>query len=266
MNWLFLSKGGIDEYVNLFAKGSGAKPTVLEQWDYDSGREPLVLRGILKHKIIKRCWQDQRPFLYIDTGYFGNQPNSNNPQGWKVWHRVVPDNFQHDEIIDRPADRWERHGIRPRQRQKGSRILIAAPDHKPCQVYGIELAAWLTELQHTLRQHTDRPVVLRQRDANRQQRVRNDFASALTDVHAVITFNSNAAVESVMAGVPVFVMAPCSAARPVANLDLARIEDPWFPDSDLVHQWCRHLAYGQFHNNELANGVARAMIESEWPR
>jgi hypothetical protein len=266
MTWIFLSKGGVDEYINLFAKGAGQPPTTLETWDYDSSRHPLVLRGILKHKIIKRCWQDQRPFLYIDTGYFGNRPNPQNPHGWKTWHRVVPDNFQHGDIIDRPADRWERHRISLRARQQGRKILIAAPDEKPCQVYGIGLTDWLDQTQRTLREHTDRPIEIRQRNPNRQQRLSNDFQSALADVHAVVTFNSNAAVESVMSGVPVFVMAPCSAALPVANTDLSRIEDPWFPDADLVQRWCRHLAYGQFHNTELANGVARSIIQSEWPR
>ena len=266
MNWILLSKGGTDEYINLFAKGCGIEPTVLEQWQYDSSRDPLVLRGILKHKIIKRCWQDNRPFLYIDTGYFGNRPNPQNPHGWKVWHRVVPDNFQHGDILDRPADRWQRHKIQPKERQHGSQVLIAAPDDKPCQVYGIELVDWLQQVQNTLREHTDRKIVIRQRDPNRQRRLGNDFQDSLKDVHAVVTFNSNAAVESVLSGVPVFVLAPCSAAMPVANHDLARINDPWFPDSDLVQQWCRHLAYGQFHNNELADGTARSIIQSEWPK
>jgi hypothetical protein len=201
----------------------------------------------------------------MDTGYFGNRANPQNPNGWKVWHRVVPNNFQHGEIIDRPPDRWQRHRIKPQQRRRGSRILIAAPDEKPCTVYGITLDSWLDATLHTIRQHTDRPIQIRQRDPNRQNRLANDFTQALEDVHAVVTFNSNAAVESVLAGVPVFVTAPCSAALPVANRDLSTIHDPWFPEMDMIEAWCRHLAYGQFHNTELANGVARNILEKEWP-
>ncbi len=267
IKWTFLSKGGVDEYINLFARGSRVVPTPLESWDYNTSREPIVLRGILKHKIIKRCWDDRRPFLYMDTGYFGNRPNPLNPHGWKVWHRVVPDNFQHNEIIDRPADRWERLKITPLPRHKGgSKILIAAPDEKPCQVYGITLDTWLHEVVSTIKSNTNRPIEIRQRDRNRQNRLTNDFSDALRDVHAVVTFNSNAAVEAVLAGVPVFVNAPVSAALPVANTDLAAIDTPWFPDQDLVQQWCRHLAYGQFHNDELSNGTAEAIIRQEWPR
>ena len=267
MNWTFLSKNGNDEYINLFASGCGVEPTALESWQYEDNNNPLVLRGILKHKIIKRCWEDSRPFLYMDTGYFGNRPNPMNPHGWKVWHRIAPNNFQHGEIIERPADRWLKHNIKPQARRKhGKKILIAAPDQKPCQVYGIELSQWLYNVQRTLKLNTDRPIVVRQREANRQNRLQNDFTSALDDVWAVVTFNSNAAVESILAGVPVFVLATCSAAIPVANSNLENIDNPFFPDSDLVEKWCRHLAYGQFHNNELADGTARAILEQEWPK
>lgn len=267
MKWIFLSKGGVDEYINLFAQGARQAPTVLESWDYNSSRDPLVLRGILKHKIYKRCWADKRPFLYMDTGYFGNRPNPLNPHGWKVWHRVVPDNIQHTDIIERPADRWERLNIQPRPRKHtGRKILIAAPDVKPCQVYGIELEEWLNTTITRIKANTDRPVEVRQRDPNRQRRLANDFSEALEDVYAVVTYNSNAAVEAVLAGVPVFVGAPVSAALPVANKDLAKIDNPWFPDPDLVQAWCRHLAYGQFHNNELSNGTAEAIIRQEWPQ
>lgn len=249
----------------MFAQGAGVTPTVLETWNYEQGQDPLVLRGILKHKIIKQCWADGRKFLYMDTGYFGNRPNTLNPHGWKVWHRIVPNNFQHGTIVDRPADRWERLQIKPRDRATDGRsIMLAAPDEKPCQVYGIDLETWISETLATIKQHTDRPVIVRQRNKNRQTRLANDFQDALKDVWAVVTFNSNAATEAILSGVPAFALAPCSAALPVANTDLSKIESPFFPNSDLVQQWCRHLAYGQFHNTELANGTAKSILEAEF--
>ena len=264
MNWIYLSKNGQDEYINMMAKGAGTEPTTLETWRYEDSSDPLVLRGILKHKIIKRCWNDGRRFLYMDSGYFGNRPNPLNPHGWKVWHRIVPDNFQHGAIIDRPADRWERLKIKTMPRQTGSKILLAAPDEKPCQVYGIDLTTWIDQTIKTIKQYSDRPIVIRERTKNRQVRLANDFQDALKDVHAVVTFNSNAATEAIISGVPVFVLAPCSAALPVANTDLTALENPFFPDQNLVQAWCRHLAYGQFHNTELADGSASAFLQNEF--
>jgi hypothetical protein len=47
----------------------------------------------------------------------------------------------------------------------------------------------------------------------------------------------------------------------VANLDLAQIERPWFPDPDQIQAWANHLAYGQFHISEFKNGTAERIIK-----
>lgn len=264
-NWIFLSKNGKDEYINRFAQGSGGEITNTDDFDYNSSRQPIVLRGILKHKIMQRCWQDQRVFYYMDTGYFGNQPGPGNPNGWKLWHRIVKNDLQHKEIQTRPADRWERLGLKPEGRRQGRRIIVAAPDEKPCRFYGIDRDQWVADTVSALRQHTDRPVLVRDRVASRQHRVHQDPLDRVLrdDVHALITFNSAAAIESVMAGVPAFVLAPTHAAAPVANTDLARIEDPFWPDQELIHTWACHLAYGQFHVRELEDGTAYRILNDE---
>ena len=262
MNWIFLNKNNCDEYIHMFAHGSGVEPTCLETWNYDDSDAPLVLRGIMKHKIIKRCWQDQRQFYYMDSGYLGNRPGPGNPNGWKFWHRIVSNDLQHGAVIDRPADRLQRLNIKIRPRQNHCKdILIVAPDEKPCTFYGITLEQWLKTTIDTIKQHTDRPIRMRQRPASRWDRKTQRPEDWLADVHAVVTFNSTAATEAVLAGVPVFVTAPANAARPVSNLDLSKIETPWFPDSDQVHKWACHLAYGQFHTTELADGTAAAILK-----
>jgi hypothetical protein len=87
--------------------------------------------------------------------------------------------------------------------------------------------------------------------------VTNTLKEALDDdVHALVTFNSNSATEAVMYGYPAFTMSPTHAAGPVTSNELSRIENPYYPDKDKVHAWACHLAYGQFHNNELKDGSA----------
>jgi hypothetical protein len=81
------------------------------------------------------------------------------------------------------------------------------------------------------------------------------------DIHALVTFNSVAAVESILAGVPAFVMAPSHVAKPVANTDLTKIDDPFYPDNDLLMAWCHSMAYGQYHVRELKNGTAFRMMQ-----
>ena len=105
---IFLSKNGTDEYVNMFAEGCKSKPTSDKTFNYDeTAPQPIVLRGILKHKIMKQCWEDERDFYYMDSGYLGNYKSPINPNGWKWFHRIVKNDLQHNTIIDRPSDRWE---------------------------------------------------------------------------------------------------------------------------------------------------------------
>lgn len=271
MPWIYLSKAGQDQYINMLARGAGQNPTVMETWHYDQDRSAGVfIRGIMKHKLIKQCWQDHRPFMFVDTGYFGNRPSPCNPHGWKYWHRIVPNDLQHNNIIDRPDDRWLQLGlqIKPWRRQ-GRNVLIAAPDEKPCIFYGTTPERWLEQTMAVLREHTDRPLVVRQRDPDPERRTRDpvsSFAAALEqDVWAVVTFNSAAATEAVMHGIPAFVTAP-NAAAPVAHNDLTQIESPHYADPDLVYRWVCHLAYGQFHVSEMKTGQAQRILEDTLAR
>ena len=262
-NWIFLSKHGNDEYVNMFAHGVGVPVTNTDNFEYPASSNPIVLRGILKHKIMKQCWADHRDFYYIDSGYFGNQPNPQNPNGWKLWHRIVKNDLQHSNIVPRPSDRWVKLNVTLHPRRYGSRIIVAAPDEKPCKFYGITKDDWVEQTVATIKQYTDRPVVIRERAAKRIDRIANDtLQSALDqDVFALVTFNSVAAVESVFHGIPVFTLAPANAASPVSLQDLSRIDTPYYPDKDKLHAWGCHLAYGQFHINELKDGSAKSKLE-----
>ena len=261
MTWIYLSKHGTDEYIDMFARGGNSRPTTLETWRYEDSQDPIVLRGIMKHKIIKRCCEDKRDFLYMDTGYFGNRVSAQNPRGWKLWHRIVPNNLQHNHVISRPADRWEQFDIKIQPRQHGKNIYIVMPEEKPCVVYGTTVGAWLEETVSTIKANTDRPIVIRDRHKNRQAREAEPFTNLLSTAHAVVVYNSIAATESVLAGVPCYVTAPSNAADPVANRDLTTIDNPWFPDQDMIYAWACHLAYGQFHVNELRNGTAHRILK-----
>lgn len=265
MTWVFLDKKGEDGYMQKFAHGCGTTATLLESWNYDDNQDTLVLRGIMKHKIIKRCWQDKRPFYYMDSGYFGNKISSQNPNGWKYYHRVVPNNLQHSQVIARPSDRWQRLNLNLQNRNtQGKNIIVVMPDDKPCSFYDIDREHWIESTLNTIKQFTDRPVVIRDRTASRRYRVAASFEELLKDAFATVTFNSIAATESIIAGVPAFTLAPCNAAMPVSNTDLKNIDTPWWPEEEQRYQWACHLAYGQFHVSELLNGTAyRILKETE---
>jgi len=261
---IFLSKDGLDPYINDFARGCGEVPVSTDEFVYDDSDQPIVLRGILKKKIIRRCWSEGRDFYYMDTGYLGNEASQANPNGWKYYHRIVKNNLQHQDIIPRPDDRFRKLGKKLKAwNTSGRNILIACPDEKPCKFYGIDLDSWLDNTIAKIKNNTDRPIVIRKREKNRLSRtIAKPFLEALNDdVHALVTFNSNAAVEAIFNGIPAFVTAPVHAAMPVARTDLKKIDDALYSDYDLRYAWACHLAYGQFHINEIRNGTARRLLE-----
>lgn len=264
-DWVFLSKDGKDEYIKYLADSVKGTITSTDDFVYEDSDRPIILRGILKHKIMKRCWEDGRDFYYIDTGYFGNERTAENPNGWKYWHRIVKNDLQHGEIISRPDDRFRKFKKEFKPWKKtGTKILVAAPDEKPCKFYGITKEEWVQQTVTAIKKYTSRPVVVRERAAKRIDRIANDtLQSALDrDVFALVTFNSVAAVESIFHGIPVFTLAPANAASPIGLQDLSRIDTPYYPDKDKLYAWACHLAYGQFHVSELKNGSALNLMEN----
>ena len=254
---IFLSKNGEDEYINMFARGCGTRSISTDDFDYSKSTDPIVLRGILKHKIMYQCWEDGRDFYYVDTGYFGNERNSTNPEGWKYWHRIVKNNLQHGEIIARPDDRFRQFNKTFQSWKKNGRaILVAAPDEKPCKFYGIDKNQWILDTVNEIKKHTDRPVRVRERAPNRIDRTVTDTLQQAmdNDVFALVTYNSVAAIEAIFHGIPAFTMAPANAASPVALQDLSLIDTPYYADTEKLYAWGCHLAYGQFHVNEMKSG------------
>lgn len=259
---IFLSKCGTDKYMNMFAAGVHKTTTDTDDFIYNHSQEPIVLRGILKHKIMKQCWRDNRTFYYMDTGYFGNEVNLKNPRGYKLWHRIVKNNLQHTEITPRSDDRWLKHNrIIPTWKKNGRKILVLPPGEKPAKFYGIDPEQWTNNILTTLTNHTDRPVEIRSKPGKRENRVLvNTFQQALdNDVFAVVAYNTIAATESILHGIPVFTVAP-NAADPVALKDLSQINEPYYADRDKLYAWACHLAYGQFHVSELQNGTAYRIL------
>ena len=244
-----------DGIVHAFVQGAGG---CMASWDKAKDlAAPIALRSIAKRKIMQECLEQGRDFYYIDTGYFGNRK-------LKDYHRVTLNAMQWTgPTEDRPADRLERTRVKPRPITPGGKILIAPPSHKAMSYWGLDPDQWVTETVETLRQHTDRPIVIRMKQPREVRATVDTMEMALRDdVHALVTFNSIAAVEALIYGKPVFTLGP-NAAGPLANTDLARIEDPFCPDLDQVQALLRCLAYHQFTVQEMSSGYAWAVLQGQ---
>ncbi len=250
-----LSKNKNDEYINMFAKGSKLR---IEDYNFNFSNTPIMIRSMTKRKLIHECWKNEHTFYYMDSGYIGNYKSKFNPMGFKLFHRIVKNDVQHNKIINRSDDRWKKLDYTIHDRKQGRHILLVTPSDKPCKFYGINRDTWVKETIDKIKQYTDRPIVVRDK-VSRPERIIKTIFDDLIDCHALVTYQSIAAVESVLHGIPAFTLAP-TAADPVCDKDLSLIETPTKQDKDKIYKWACHLAYGQFHIEEFKNGKAWRLL------
>lgn len=234
-------------------------------------KDPVLIRGISSGKIGKFVQEHGQDYYFIETGYLGNYRCDNNRTGRKVYHRIVKNAMQHSTIMDVPDDRWRALvDFNPALEYKGwkrtgSKILVVLPSEKPFQYYGHDRAKWIKKVERTIKKHSDREIVWREK-ASRGERTNDTIYDALdNDIYALVTYNSIATVEAVQHGIPAFGLAP-TAADPVCSNDLTQIENPTMPDEDTVYKWLSSIAYSQFSLDEILTGQAWQLVQENAQR
>lgn len=241
-----------DPVVHALVQGAAGR---MSAWDgVKDAMYPVALRSIAKKKIMQHCLEVGRDFYYIDTGYFGNQR-------LKDYHRVTKNAMQWlGPIEDRPADRWERTGVRVRAMTGGSKILLCPPSAKALSYWGLEEDIWVKNTIKEIKKHTDREIVLRVKQPRTVRMTTDTMEMALAnDIHCLVTFNSIAAIEALILGKPVFTMGP-NAAHWLSNHDLSVLDNPYIPTMDEVQALMRCLAYHQFTIQEMMDGYAWSVL------
>jgi hypothetical protein len=158
---------------------------------------------------------------------------------------------------------------------KDGPIIICCQHDKSLQWANMpQLSTWITNTISTIRQHTDRPFVVRPHpscslpqfeikydNVLRQQPLKingtyDNFDFKYQHAWAVVNWSSNPAVEAVRNGIPVFV-GPSSLAWPVGNHSLDNIEKPLMPDRT---QWLNDLAHTEWTIREISQGLPLAQL------
>lgn len=229
-------------FAAAFAQGAGGQ--VVTDGRLRPG--PMALFG--SPRLLPQLRQVQaegRPWFYGDHAFFGRM----------TFFRVARGAYHYDGAPDGiPIERRRvaRLGLRPAPWRRGGRhILLCPPDAAFASYRGFDEALWLDNVLDELARHSDREIRIRDRHARRP------LADDLRDCWALVTHSSNAAVEAAMAGVPVFVTAPCGAWW-IAGGPLDRIEQPRLPDDR--EEWAARLASHQWTLGELASGQAWAAL------
>jgi hypothetical protein len=238
-----------DPILQSFVQGAGGR---ISNWaKEENNMTPVVLRGITKRKEMAVCKQQGRDFYYLDTGYFGNGKK-------KTFHRVTKNDVQNfGPIIDRPGDRVSKCNLQlTKFRRDGAKILLAPPSQKLLNLYDIDLEQWMNQTIATLKQHTDREIVVRLKQGRSVRQTTDTMQMALQqDIWCLVTYSSIAAGEALLCGKPAITLGP-NAAGMLCSQRLEEIENPRIPTLDEVEAWTRHIAYCQFTEPEMRDGTA----------
>ena len=246
-----------DTYLTSFILGSGGQ---ISNWDREKKTSnTLVIRGLGggSQKAIKHCWNTNRNFYAIDTGYLGNGKS-------KHWHRITKNSLQNTgPIIERPDDRLKPLNWKFQKFKPGRKILICPPSLKVMNLWDQpDPETWTKQVIAQLKQYTDRPIEIRLKP-NRSERVTTkSIEQALADdVHCLVTYNSIAATEAILAGKPAIALGP-NAAQVICNTELSEVEKLNIPNRHEVEAFAKHLSYCQFSVAEMQDGTAWRILQS----
>lgn len=216
------------------------------------------------------------PVLVLDYGYLRRVHGVND---WPTGHwQFGLGGLNWIPWVDLPDDRLRALELPLSPRRQGARILVCA-QHVGDPSHGLEaggISEWGRRTISELRQLTERPIFWRPHPSSPNVHVdgadgvsTEPFEEALrSDTHAVVTISSNSGHEALMAGVPVFCDAGAMYAA-LANVGLAAIEEPFFPDPAVLWRHLARLAYAQWTLAEIRSGEPIRFLleaaEDRWP-
>ena len=154
-------------------------------------------------------------------------------------------------------------------------ILIAAQHSKSLQLEEVDQELWISKKVDQLKQHTDRPIVVRPHPRCRLDTARlpatvkfeiphklantYDNFDMHFDCHAVVNYNSGPGIQAAISGVRPIVDVS-SLAYP-ARVDIADIEQPYTVDRE---RWLVELCHTEYTLDEIERGqwVERLMLRN----
>jgi len=227
--------------------------TLIRRSDYRNNIKNCLFRNMDgNEKMLLDKMNQKLPFWFIDTGYT-NFLNGKN----KIWHRLVKNNLHHSNYFEAPVDRLNRFESFPLQwRNSGDKILIIEPGRFSADTFNINIEEWKKSVVSELKKYTDKKIIVREKLS---KAVRTNLYNELCDddYYCVININSNAAVESLWAGIPVITLGK-HISNSVSRNKISDINNLYKPH---LAQWLCMLSYSQFTYEELINGVAVNIVK-----
>jgi len=255
-----------DRVLRAFHEGCGASKTLVTDWHYEPS-DIAVIFGVYKSRVPVswprgRIFSQQRnnnlDVIVLETGYInrGDGENHHYAAGFNGLNGRA--DFR---AVGMPDDRARLLGtsLKP-WRAKGNHVILCGQVPWDASVDHSDHLSWLSATSQELQKRTKRKVIFRPHPLVKHldkiiesKWTTGPLADALEGAHAVVTFNSNAGVESTILGVPAICMDEGSMIWNIGSRTLNEIENPKMLDRA---QWLNDLAYKQWTLDEMRAGLA----------
>lgn len=242
-----------DRVIRALYIGCPEEKRLIDGFRYEPADKAVVF-GVYKSRVpvswprgevIKQHREAGVDVVVLETGYINRGDGYDNHYAAGLNGLNGRADFRND---DSPSDRWEKLGVELKPwRTEGRHLLLCGQVPQDASVDHIDIQEWLLHISGLF----TKPVIYRPHPLGPQDMLSNCKPSRgsldddLKDCWAVITFNSNVAVEAIIKGVPAFAFDEGSMAWDVAN----QIQNP--PDRT---QWAHNLAYTQWTPDEMRSG------------
>lgn len=286
MNILFYCSQKDREYAisEAFQKGvirHGDKCRILPTADIegiDSWADVACCLGVkgYSHLIMDSYLNAGKHFVYIDKGYLSGAKGPRSK-----YCRVSVDSFQpleYFQAFPRPDDRFKALQINLKPTPHGKNIIIAGGSLKYAQWhsfngrYGMDpMTTWAFDVINYVAEKSTHPIVYRPKpswqDAQplpgaRFSRAPITIDDELANAYCLISYGSNAAVDAVIAGVPVVITGD-GIVKPLSRNTLKYINDLYYPTDAERYQFLCDVAYQQWNLDELRSGLAWSYIKPQ---
>ena len=243
-------------------KGWRGKTNDITDYHYDPELSLFWGFAHSNYKLIQQRIQQGHDWLFADMGYLGRWNGLReavDPDADYYW-RICKNKTNQNETPSAPNDRFKKFNIQLKDwRKNGSHILVC-PSSATMNNF-ISQTNWLEDTIYTLKTFTDRPIRIRHKPRSKgtsgPMAATVPLAEDLRDCWAVVTAVSATAVESAIAGIPVFshFLGPGAG---LGNTDNSQIETPRLNDREA---WLSGLCYSQFTPKEIASGEAFEILK-----
>jgi len=261
-------------------QAAGDIPNIYPEWRWSPGNsifdayDAHIFYGLEGNLSRMFGYYTERPELgrviYVDLGYWTRRLKGR----FDGFHKVSVD-ARHPVAYYRKGQhcgRGQAFTIPNNVRGPNSHILLAGMSAKGSLAEGYAPYSWETKIVAEIRKFTDRPIVFRRKpsddgDPDIPGTVKSlkgtEIASDLVNCWALVTHHSNASIDAVLAGVPVFCWGGVGAEFARQDVSLIEHPDPGLPSWSDVRAWLDDIGHTQFSVAEMRAGVAWRHLKTE---